>query len=81
MVTVGFIGAPYFAREDEGLIIFTVGVTSGHTLDRDIEVSFSTADSTQAGNITYKPIYVYQSINYRDYFVIFLLYNFRNGYC
>ncbi len=44
MVTVGFIDSPYFAREDEGQMIFTVGVTSGHTLNRDIELSFSTAD-------------------------------------
>ncbi len=44
MVTVGFIDSPYSAREDEGPMIFTVGVTSGHTINRDIELSFSTAD-------------------------------------
>ncbi|XP_064387537.1 uncharacterized protein LOC135335856 isoform X6 [Halichondria panicea] len=43
-VTVGFINPPYSAREDEGPMIFTVGVTSGHILDRDIELSFSTVD-------------------------------------
>ena len=49
MVTVGFIDAPYFATEEEGVIIFTVGVTSGHILDRDIELSFSTADINIGG--------------------------------
>ncbi len=49
VLTVGFIGAPYSAREDDGPMIFTVGVTSAHTLDRDIVLSFSTADSTQTG--------------------------------
>ncbi len=49
MVTVGFIDSPYSAREDEGPMIFTVGVTSGHTLNRDIDLSFSTADGLIAG--------------------------------
>ena len=44
VVTVGFIDSPYFATEEEGMMIFTVGVTSNHTLDRDIELSFSTDD-------------------------------------
>ena len=48
-VTVGFIDASYTAREDEGVMIFTVGVTSGHILDRDIELSFSTADIARGG--------------------------------
>ncbi len=48
-MTVGFINPPYSAREDEGPIIFTVGVTSDHILDRDIELSFSTADGLIAG--------------------------------
>ncbi|XP_064387556.1 uncharacterized protein LOC135335860 isoform X4 [Halichondria panicea] len=43
-VTVGFINSPYSAREDEELIIFTVGVTSNHTLNRDIELSFLTVN-------------------------------------
>ncbi len=30
-------------------MIFTVGVTSGHKLNRDIELSFSTADGLTAG--------------------------------
>ncbi len=30
-------------------MIFTVGVTSNHILDRDIELSFSTVDSLIAG--------------------------------
>ncbi len=51
MVTVGFINPPYSAREDEGPMNFTVGVTSGHTLDRDIELSFSTADILPSGGI------------------------------
>ncbi len=49
VVTVGFIDSPYSVREDEGPMIFTVGVTSGHTLDRDIELSFSTADINIGG--------------------------------
>ena len=49
MVTVGFINLPYSAREDEGVMIFTVGVTGGHTLDTDIELSFSTADINIGG--------------------------------
>ena len=48
-VTVGFIDASYTAREDEGVMIFTVGVTSNHILDRDIELSFSTADIARGG--------------------------------
>ncbi len=48
-VTVGFINPPYSAREDEGPMIFTVGVTSGHTLNRDIELSFSTVDGLIVG--------------------------------
>ena len=48
-MTVGFINPPYSAREDEGPMIFTVGVTSNHTLDRDIELSFSTVDGLIAG--------------------------------
>ena len=48
-VTVGFINPPYSAREDEGQIIFTVGVTSDQILDRNIELSFSTADGLLAG--------------------------------
>ncbi|XP_064388167.1 uncharacterized protein LOC135336335 [Halichondria panicea] len=47
-VTVGFINPPYSAREDEGQIIFTVGVTSDQILDRNIELSFSTADGLLA---------------------------------
>ncbi len=50
-MTVGFIDPPYSATEEEGVMIFTVGVTSGHTLDRDIELSFSTAD-IDIGGIT-----------------------------
>ncbi len=48
-MTVGFINPPYSAGEDEGPMIFTVGVTSDHILDRDIELSFSTADGLIAG--------------------------------
>ncbi len=48
-LTVGFINPPYSAREDAGPMIFTVGVTSGHTLNRDIDLSFSTADGLIAG--------------------------------
>ncbi|XP_064387566.1 uncharacterized protein LOC135335869 isoform X2 [Halichondria panicea] len=43
-VTVGFINPPYSAREDEGPMIFTAGVTGDHILERDIELSFSTVD-------------------------------------
>ena len=50
-VTVGFINPLYSAREDEGPMIFTVGVTSGHTLNIDIELFFSTADGLIAGEI------------------------------
>ncbi len=48
-MTVGLINPPYSVREVEGPIVFTVGVTSDHTLDRDIELSFSTADGLIAG--------------------------------
>ncbi len=49
VVTVGFIDAPYSGTEEEGVMVFTVGVTSGHTLDRDIELSFSTNDIAVGG--------------------------------
>ena len=53
-VTVGFIdqplNAPYFAREDEGRLIFTVGVTQGALDTDDIEFYFSTADGLVAGD-------------------------------
>ncbi len=49
VVAVGFINSPYSVREDEGPMIFTVGVTSGHTLARNIELSFSTADIGAGG--------------------------------
>ena len=48
-MTVGFINPPYSAREDEGPMIFTVGVTGDHILERDIELSFSTVDGLIAG--------------------------------
>ncbi len=48
-MTVGFINSPYSAREDEGPMIFTVGVTSNHTLNRDIEFSFLTVNGLIAG--------------------------------
>ncbi len=48
-VTVGFINSPYSAREDEGVMIFTVGVTSEQTQDGTIELSFSTADIARGG--------------------------------
>ena len=49
VVTVGFIGAPYFAREIERLVLFTVGVTTNTVLARNIELSFSTLNSTISG--------------------------------
>ncbi len=52
-MTVGFINPPYSARDDEGPMIFIVGVTSNHILDRDIELSFSTADGLIAGESLY----------------------------
>ena len=52
-VTVGFINPPYSIREDEGPMIFTLGVTSGHTLDTDIELSFSTADIDAGGTVIF----------------------------
>ena len=58
-VTVGFINPPYSAREDEGPMIFTVGVTSGHILDRDIELSFSTVDGLIAGKSLDAHVYLY----------------------
>ncbi len=52
-MTVGFINPPYSAREDEGPMIFTVGVTGDHILERDIELSFSTVDGLIAGEKSY----------------------------
>ena len=49
VVTVGFTGAPYFAREIERLVLFTVGVTTNTVLARNIELSFSTLNSTISG--------------------------------
>ncbi len=49
-VTVGFINLPYSAREDEGPMIFTVGVTRGVLDTDDIELSFSTADGLIEGD-------------------------------
>ncbi len=53
-VIIGFIdqplNVPYFAREDEGALIFTVGVISGSLDTDDIEFYFSTADGLVAGD-------------------------------
>ena len=48
-VTVGFIGAPYRARENMGPMIFTVGVIGDTVLNTDVEVSFSTEDGSTPG--------------------------------
>ena len=48
-LTIGFIGAPYQAREDEGPITFTVGVVGVTELATDVVVSFSTLDGFTPG--------------------------------
>ncbi len=54
-VTVGFVDQPlnvpyFFAREDEGALIFTVGIIRGSLDTDDIEFYFSTADGLVAGD-------------------------------
>ena len=48
-VTIGFIGAPYQARENMGPMIFTVGVIGDTQLTTDVVVSFSTVDGSTPG--------------------------------
>ena len=48
-VTIGFIEAPYQAREIMGPMLFTVGVIGKRTLSTDVVVSFSTMDGFASG--------------------------------
>ena len=48
-LTIGFIGAPYRAMENEGPMLFTVGVIGDTELATDVVVSFSTVDRSISG--------------------------------
>ena len=48
-VTIGFIGAPYQARENMGPMRFTVSVIGDTKLATDVVVSFSTVDGSTPG--------------------------------
>ena len=48
-LTIGFIGAPYQAMENEGPMLFTVGVIGDTQLATDVVVSFSSIDGSISG--------------------------------
>ena len=66
-MSVGFINTSYSARENEGPMIFTVGVTSGHTLNRDIELSFSTVDDQIAGESLHYDAHNYTNLSTQSF--------------
>ena len=50
VITIGFINPPYSAREDEGPMVFTVGVIGGTMIEgTEVEVTFSTVDDIGNG--------------------------------